>query len=126
MRQKVRFRRAALAPSAEEARVCGLLGSDHDGEALAAARQAEKIWKKLGLTWEELLVPSIRQRSADPPPEELTDWRWACHFCLEYYWLLTSWELDFVATVARYTKPPSAKQLIILHRLVARCRNAAA
>jgi hypothetical protein len=116
----------ALVDLQRLARVCGLLGSEHDGEALAAARQAEKIRKKVGLTWEELLVPSARQRSADPPPEDLTDWRWACHFCLERYWLLTSWELDFVATVARYQKPPSAKQLIILQRLVARCRNAAA
>ncbi|MFL5254384.1 MAG: hypothetical protein ACJ8AI_16080 [Rhodopila sp.] len=116
----------ALVDRQRLARVCGLLGSEHDGEALAAARQAEKLRKKVGLTWEELLVSSARQRSADPPPEELTDWRWACHFCLERYWSLTSWELDFVATVARYTKPPSAKQLIILHRLVARCRNAAA
>ena len=116
----------ALVDLRRLARVCGLLGSDHDGEALAATRQAEKIRKKVGLTWEELLVPSTRQRSGDPPPEELTDWRLACHFCLERYWLLTRWELDFVATVARYTKPPSAKQLIILHRLVARCRNAAA
>jgi hypothetical protein len=107
------------------ARVCGLFGSEHDGEALAAARQAEKIRKKLGVTWEELLVPSP-PRAADPPPEDLTDWRWACHFCLERYRSLTSWELDFVATVARYTKPPSAKQLRILHRLVARCRNTAA
>ena len=108
------------------ARVCGLFGSDHDGEALAAARQAEKIRKKVGLTWEELLVPSPRPRSADPPPEDLTDWRWACHFCLECSRWLTRWELNFVATMARYQKPPSVKQLIILHRLVARCRNAAA
>jgi hypothetical protein len=28
--------------------------------------------------------------------------------------------------VARYQKAPSAKQMIILQRLVARCRNAAA
>ena len=70
------------------ARVCGLFGSEHDGEVLAAARQAEKIRKKLGVTWEELLVPSPRPRAADPPPEDLTDWRWACHFCLERYWLL--------------------------------------
>ena len=91
---------------------------------MVAARQAEKIRQKVGLTWEELLVPSTRQRSRDPPPEDLTDWRWACHFCLERYHSLTSWELDFVATVARYQKPPSAKQLIILHRLVARCWKA--
>jgi hypothetical protein len=69
-------------------------------------------------------VPSPRPRLAGPPPEELTDWRSACHFCLERYRSLTRWELDFIATVARYQKPPSAKQLIILHRLVARCRNA--
>ena len=121
----------ALVDRQRLARVCGLFGSDHDGEALAAARQAEKIRQKVGLTWEELLVPSprghgsTRPRPSDPPPEDLTDWRWACHFCLERYHSLTSWELDFVATVARYTKPPSAKQMIILRRLVARCRNAA-
>ena len=107
-------------------RVCGLLGSEHDGEALAAARQAEKIRKKLGLTWDELLVPSIRQRSADPPLEELTDWQAACLFCLEHFQSLTSWELDFVANVARYTKPPSLKQWSVLYRLVAKCRSAAA
>jgi hypothetical protein len=116
----------ALVDLRRLARVCGLFGSEHDGEALAAARQAEKLRKKVGLTWEELLVPSARQRSADPPPEDLTDGRWACHFCLERYQWLSSWELDFVATVARYTKTPSAKQMIILQRLVARCRNAAA
>ena len=115
----------ALVDLRRLAPVCGLLGSDHDGEVLAAARQAEKIRKKVGVTWEELLVPPTRQRSKDPPPEELTDWRWVCHFCLERYWLLTSWELDFVATVARYQKTPSAKQRIILQRLVARCRNTA-
>jgi len=91
----------ALVDLQRLARVCGLLGSEHDGEALAAARQAEKIRKKVGLTWEELLVPSPRQRSADPPPEDLTYWRWACRFCLERYQWLTSWDLDFVATVAR-------------------------
>ncbi len=114
----------ALVDRQRLARVCGLFGSDHDGEVLAAARQAEKIRKKLGLTWAELLVPPTRPRSADPPSEELTDWRWACHFCLERSRLLTSWELNFVATVARYKKAPSAKQLIVLQRLVARCREA--
>ena len=116
----------ALVDRQRLARVCGLFGSDHDGEVLAAARQAEKIRKKVGLTWEELLVPSPHQRAKSPPPEDLTDWRLACHFCLERYWLLTGWELDFVATVTRYRKTPSVKQLIILQRLVVRCRNAAA
>jgi len=37
----------ALVDLQRLARVCGLLGSDHDGEALAAARQAEKVRKKV-------------------------------------------------------------------------------
>ena len=93
----------ALVDRRRLARVCGLLGSDHDGEVLAAARQAEKIRKKVGLTWEELLAPSTRRRPADPSPEDLTIWRWACHFCLERSRSLTSWELDFVATVVMST-----------------------
>jgi len=40
----------ALVDLQRLARVCGLFGSEHDGEALAAARQAEKIRKKVGLT----------------------------------------------------------------------------
>ena len=52
----------ALVDLRRLARVCGLLGSEHDGEVLAAARQAEKIRKKLGVTWEELLVRSPRPR----------------------------------------------------------------
>ena len=115
----------ALVGRQRLARVCGLLGSDHDGEALAAARQAEKLRKKLGLTWDELLVPPTRQRSKGLPPEELTDWQAACLFCLEHFQSLTRWELDFVSKVARYTRSPSAKQWIILHRLVAKCRSAA-
>jgi hypothetical protein len=116
----------ALVDRQRLARVCGLLGSEHDGEALAAARQAEKLRKKLGVTWEELLVPPTRQRSKGLPPEELTDWQAACLFCLEHCQSLTRWELDFVATIARYTKPPSVKQWSVLYRLVARCRKAAA
>ena len=39
----------ALVDRQRLARVCGLFGSDHDGEALVAARQAEKIRQKLDL-----------------------------------------------------------------------------
>ena len=66
------------------------------------------------------------QRSAAFVTFRLPPCESACHFCLERYRSLTSWELNFVATVARYQKAPSAEQLIILQRLVARCRNVAA
>jgi hypothetical protein len=35
--------------------ILGMLGSEHDGEIVVAARQAEKLRRKLGMTWEQLL-----------------------------------------------------------------------
>jgi hypothetical protein len=35
-------------------KILGMMGSDHDGEALNAARQAEQIRRRLGLTWEQI------------------------------------------------------------------------
>lgn len=37
-------------------RVLGMLGSSHDNEALVAARKAEDIRRRLGLTWDDLIV----------------------------------------------------------------------
>lgn len=34
----------------------GMLGSDHDGEVLAAARTVERLRRKFGVTWEQLVV----------------------------------------------------------------------
>jgi hypothetical protein len=34
----------------------GMLGSDQDGEVLNAARMAEKLRRKLGMSWDELIV----------------------------------------------------------------------
>jgi hypothetical protein len=38
------------------ARLLGMLGSTHDNEVLVAARKAEALRRKLGLTWTALLV----------------------------------------------------------------------
>lgn len=38
------------------AKILGMLGSEHDGEALTAARRAEDQRRKLGMTWAELLA----------------------------------------------------------------------
>ena len=46
-------------------RVLGMLGSDYDPEVLVAARKAEEIRKRLGLTWDDLIAAaSEEQRSA--------------------------------------------------------------
>jgi hypothetical protein len=43
------------ASTAQLARVLGMLGSQHDGEVLAAARQAERLRKNLNHSWAALL-----------------------------------------------------------------------
>ena len=39
-------------------KLLGMLGSDQDGECVSAARKAEKLRKRLGLTWNDLIVPA--------------------------------------------------------------------
>jgi hypothetical protein len=47
-------------------RVLGMLGCSNDNEALAAARKAEDIRKRLGLTWDDLIVAASQIN--EPPP----------------------------------------------------------
>jgi hypothetical protein len=42
--------------NARLAQILGMMGSAHDGEALAAARAAEKMRKAAGQTWEQMLA----------------------------------------------------------------------
>ena len=41
------------------ARVLGMLGSAHDGEIIAAARQAERLRADAGLTWTDIVIPRL-------------------------------------------------------------------
>ena len=54
------------------AAILGMLGSAHAGERDAAARQAEALRRKLGLTWADVLMAQPEQPepepSASPPP----------------------------------------------------------
>lgn len=103
------------------ARVLGMLGSDHDGEVLAAARQAERLRRAARLTWPELIAGTP---TPDPASDsEPLDWRDAVTLCRAYPDRLTSWEAAFVENVAGYRSPPSARQQQILDRLVAKVRG---
>jgi hypothetical protein len=45
----------------------GLLGSDQDGEVLAAARRAHKIVKDAGMTWELVLGGTVKPKAIIAP-----------------------------------------------------------
>jgi Zn finger protein HypA/HybF involved in hydrogenase expression len=54
-------REKAISPSKPNkkletlAKTLGMLGSDHEGEKLNAAEQAEKLRRELGMTWRQLM-----------------------------------------------------------------------
>lgn len=114
------------------ARLLGMVGSSHDGEALNAARLADRMVRDAGLTWHEVLAD---HDSATPPPRQepqinvLVDWpvRWQAAARLvaeEGKGLLREKDLAFARTVAGYEHRPTEKQLGYLHDLVRRVLEA--
>jgi hypothetical protein len=105
------------------AKLLGMLGSAHDGEIVAAARQPERLRADAGLTWPEILVPRL------PPPPRRQNVRTvteAIDFVIEREDALTAWESDFARSIPRQSSPLSSKQIGILERLVEKARRAEA
>lgn len=125
--------RSAALPLADRDRIAkllGMTGSRHDGEALNAARMADALVRELGLTWTDVLAavppadPGIRPQPA-PQLDLLRDWpvRWqsAARFCAACgVGIIRDKDIDFAAKVASYSHRPSEAQLIWLHDLTAR------
>ncbi|MBI0537780.1 hypothetical protein D9599_19665 [Roseomonas sp. KE2513] len=58
--------------AAKLARVLALLGSEHDGERASAALAAHRLMHRLGLTWQDVLMPKATpEPHAPPPPPDL-------------------------------------------------------
>lgn len=107
---------SALTTIPKIAACLGMLGSDHDGEVLAAARAAERLRRALGVSWDGLLTnppvaPSERPHEADPLRGR--DWRTLASACAGYQIYLNRWESEFVgglnrfpAVVAEAARPP--------------------
>jgi hypothetical protein len=105
------------------ARVLGMLGSSQDGEALAAARQAERLRAEAGLSWGEILLPRL------PAPRRqhhhVGTFADAIEFVLDNEQELSDWEYKFVRDIARLRYQLSDKQAAVLERLVQKVRRAA-
>ena len=112
-----------------------MMGSVHDGEALNAARLADKLVREQGITWFDVIGTAPPRASPDPPPpprpsdddllmqfESASD---ACDFVLASTPMLTEWERMFVLRLPGFTKL-SHKQLDVLRRLVLRAFAAGA
>jgi hypothetical protein len=101
------------------AKLLGMLGSDHDGEVVAAAKQAERLRRKAGITWAEIVVPakSLASRSDHLEwPETTTE---SIELCIEHADVLSGWDKKFLASIARRSPNTlSEKQLSVLARMV--------
>ena len=75
---------ALLDPDAADklARICGLFGSDHDGERATAAAMADKLLRQRGLTWRAIIVTTPTTTVEDmiatalSRHDQLTAWEW--------------------------------------------------
>jgi hypothetical protein len=101
------------------AKVCGMFGSDHDGEVLVAARTAHRMVKEAGATWPEVLTPALRDPDPKPRREQRaeglfwawpTEWRRAIKFCARNIDLLDQRDANFVWSINRYDRTPSGLQ----------------
>jgi hypothetical protein len=104
-------------------KLLGMLGSAHEGEVVAAARQAERLRAEAGLTWGEIVVPRL------PPLPHGRNVRTvpaAAAFVLDHADSLTEWERDLARSIQRLKYPPSPRQIEVLERLVEKARRAEA
>jgi hypothetical protein len=120
--------------------ICGMLGSDQDGERAAAAFQATKMLRNAGLTWAELLKHvSERQNesnTADAKGKTTRDNGWrACdivHRCAANIEDLTEWQRSFVVGCLPFANRYGAsfrlspKQWAQFHKIISQLEERAA
>ena len=100
-------------------KLCGLFGSQHDGERAAAAALADQLVRSAGLTWRDV----IRwPEPAQPGPRTggiPDDWHDLAQRVLQHRGQLSAWEVDFLQTVTGRRRI-SEKQWRVMQRLARR------
>jgi hypothetical protein len=113
------------------ARLLGMVGSDHDGEALNAARLADRMVRESGITWQDVLIsPPVasaqpQASSTNDPLRQFETVFDAVNFALMLAPMLTAWEMNFLRSLPSFRRV-SEKQLAVLRRLIARAIAAGA
>jgi hypothetical protein len=118
---------SSLSPPSRErlARICGLLGSDYEGERANAALAATRLLQRHGLTWGDLFSPKQPDEPPLTPPSYGQHHLTQAAFALRHLDFLTDWEKTFVRSVA--SKPRlTEKQRAHLAEIVTKVSQAAA
>ena|SRR5215211_6431774 len=98
-------------------KLCGMLGSEHDGERAAAAMKADQLLREHGLRWSDAIrLTPHKPTHAPEPDDDVGDWRAVCRACQRHAARLSDWELGFLRSLETFAEP-SAKQLSCLDRI---------
>ena len=101
------------------ARLLGMIGSSHNGEALNAARMADRFVRQCGLTWHQVINASMAL------PEKNDAQQLARAILRDHAGSLDDRERRFVFSMARWRGEPSDKQRQWLSDIAQRYRSAA-
>ena len=109
----------ALPPALADrlVKLLGMVGSEHDGEALNAARLADKVVREAGLTWANVIGTARASRDTDPFAIAR-----ACIEILQSGLWLKPAERRFLTGLPRF-QHPTEKQIDWLNDLLDRARE---
>jgi hypothetical protein len=96
-------------------KLLGMLGSDHDGEVINAARAADRLVRDAGLRWPDIAMPAPPRDRGDNDP---------VGFCLARPGVLTDWEERFLRSIARQPYRLTPKQCAVLGGIVSKVHAA--
>lgn len=115
------------------AKVLGMMGSVHDGEALEAARAANRMMLNAGVTWLDVLRPepvrpvynAVHGNGWQAPTED--DHRVAAQIIIDWLEDHAMWigdnEPDFLDTVVNWHRPLTEAQQSWFDKIVLRARR---
>lgn len=99
-------------------KVLGMLGSAHAGERSSAGAQATRIMRSLGLTWEDVTLPTAC--AGFIPASEMSA------ECFAALHLLNEWERKFLKDIQRYQGVLTPKQYAKLEQIYQRVKTTVA
>ncbi len=123
---------SATLPAVERGKlvkICGMLGSDHDGERASAAKLADDMLRALGLTWDAVIAPKSLQapKPAENPfrakaEAERMTWRTKAAVVATSS-RVSAWERDFAKDLLDWTGSLSDRQQACLDKAYAKSQR---
>lgn len=97
-------------------RLCGMFGSQFEGERATAAAMADKLLKESGLTWSDVLSQPQPQEEPRAQKDRSQHQAMAAWILANKRTFLSDWEISFLNSLVHW-KTLSAKQKAVFDRI---------